>query len=108
MTHKPITDHNHRPATLIPAEEKMTTMNVVVSAAVDLTQRQRDIIEFIAAFAKEHGYCPSVREIGEAVGMASTSSVHYQLTKLDRLGVLARVPNRSRTTLVAAVELPAA
>lgn len=86
----------------------MTPMPVVVSAAVDLTDRQREIVEFVAQFTKKHGYCPSVREIRDATELASTSSVHHHLSKLADLGVLARVPNRSRTTLVAVVELPAA
>jgi hypothetical protein len=94
-------------ATLTPPEEKMTTMPmsapVIVSAAVELTPRQRDIVEFVNAFTAEHGYCPSYREIGEGVGLRSPASVHSQVEKLKSRGVLDRVPNRSRTTLVAGV-----
>lgn len=53
-----------------------------------LSPRQRDIVAFIQAFRSERGYAPSVREIGEAVGLRSTSSVHAQLHRLKTLGIL--------------------
>jgi len=62
----------------------------------DLTQRQRRILEFIRNAVERNGYPPSVREIGEAVGLVSPSSVAYQLKELERKGYLRRDPNRPR------------
>ncbi len=62
----------------------------------DLTQRQRRILEFIRNAVERNGYPPSVREIGEAVGLVSPSSVAYQLKELERKGFLRRDPNRPR------------
>ncbi len=62
----------------------------------DLTPRQRKIMEFLRNWGSEHGYPPSVREIGEAVGLVSPSSVAYQLKALERKGYLRRDPNRPR------------
>jgi repressor LexA len=62
----------------------------------DLTPRQRKIMEFLRNWGAEHGYPPSVREIGEAVGLVSPSSVAYQLKALERKGYLRRDPNRPR------------
>src|SRR5690606_9386025 len=62
----------------------------------DLTPRQRRIMEFLRQWGEEHGYPPSVREIGEAVGLVSPSSVAYQLKVLERKGYLRRDPNRPR------------
>lgn len=64
--------------------------------ATDLTPRQRKIMEFLRRWGEEHGYPPSVREIGEAVGLVSPSSVAYQLKVLERKGYLRRDPNRPR------------
>lgn len=66
-----------------------------------LTQRQRAILTMIRASVDERGYPPSVREIGEAVGLTSPSSVSYQLTTLERMGLLRRDPNRPRALVVA-------
>ena len=63
----------------------------------DLTARQRRILEFIAKTVREMGYPPTVREIGEAVGLTSSSSVHSQLANLERLGLLRRDPTKPRT-----------
>ena len=62
----------------------------------DLTTRQRRILEFIRDWVERYGYPPSVREIGEAVGLVSPSSVAYQLKELERKGFLRRDPNRPR------------
>jgi repressor LexA len=62
----------------------------------DLTPRQRRILEFIADTVLDRGYPPTVREIGEAVGLVSPSSVAYQLKELERKGFLRRDPNRPR------------
>jgi repressor LexA len=64
--------------------------------AADLTIRQRRILEFIRSAVERNGYPPSVREIGEAVGLVSPSSVAYQLKELERKGYLRRDPNRPR------------
>ncbi|GGM34593.1 LexA repressor [Micromonospora sonchi] len=63
---------------------------------VDLTARQRRILDFIRTWVERHGYPPSVREIGEAVGLVSPSSVAYQLKELEKKGFLRRDPNRPR------------
>ncbi len=61
-----------------------------------LTPRQREILEFIEAQSRERGYPPSVREIGEAVGLTSPSTVHSHLNTLTRLGYLRRDPSKPR------------
>jgi repressor LexA len=61
-----------------------------------LTPRQRRILEVIREWVERRGYPPSVREIGEAVGLTSTSSVAHQLRALERKGYLRRDPNRPR------------
>jgi repressor LexA len=61
-----------------------------------LTSRQQQILDMIRDTVDERGYPPSVREIGEAVGLRSTSSVHAQLASLERLGYLRRDPSRPR------------
>jgi len=62
-----------------------------------LTWRQQRILHAIADFAQRRGYAPSLREIGEAAELASTSSVSYQLSVLQRKGYLRRVSGRPRT-----------
>jgi repressor LexA len=64
--------------------------------AEDLPIRQREVLEVIRAWVERFGYPPSVREIGEAVGLTSTSSVSYQLRALEQKGYLRRDPNRPR------------
>ncbi|HZZ49799.1 MAG TPA: transcriptional repressor LexA [Pseudonocardia sp.] len=66
------------------------------SAQVPLTPRQVKILEVIRDWVERFGYPPSVREIGDAVGLNSTSSVHHQLRVLERKGYLRRDPNRTR------------
>jgi len=61
-----------------------------------LTARQRAILDFIVEQASERGYPPSVREIGEAVGLTSPSTVHTHLATLQRLGYLRRDPTKPR------------
>jgi repressor LexA len=61
-----------------------------------LTPRQRKVLEVIRDWVERFGYPPSVREIGEAVGLTSTSSVAHQLRALERKGYLRRDPNRPR------------
>jgi repressor LexA len=64
--------------------------------ASGLTHRQRTILEMIRDSVSRRGYPPSVREIGQAVGLTSTSSVAHQLAMLERKGFLRRDPNRPR------------
>src|ERR1700728_1698795 len=61
-----------------------------------LTPRQRTILDVIRASVSSRGYPPSIREIGDAVGLTSTSSVAHQLRTLERKGYLRRDPNRPR------------
>ncbi|WP_214369185.1 transcriptional repressor LexA [Pseudonocardia sp. H11422] len=73
-----------------------------------LTPRQRKVLEVIRDWVERFGYPPSVREIGDAVGLTSTSSVHHQLRTLERKGYLRRDPNRTRAVDVRSPdEMPA-
>lgn len=83
------------------ADGRLRPVTAVVSSfpdriGPDLTPRQRRILEFIRDWVERYGYPPSVREIGEAVGLVSPSSVAYQLKELERKGFLRRDPNRPR------------
>jgi repressor LexA len=69
-----------------------------------LTPRQRKVLEVIRSWVDRHGYPPSVREIGTAVGLTSTSSVSHQLRALQRKGYLRRDANRPRAVGVLAAE----
>ena len=60
------------------------------------TERQRKILDVIASFTSEHGYPPSVREIGERVGLSSSSTIHAHLKALERHGLLQRDPTKPR------------
>jgi repressor LexA len=72
-----------------------------------LTPRQRKVLEVIRDWVERFGYPPSVREIGDAVGLTSTSSVHHQLRTLERKGYLRRDPNRTRAVDVRGPDDPA-
>src|SRR6478672_10435975 len=61
-----------------------------------LTLRQKRILETIQRSVNENGYPPSMREIGDTVGLASLSSVTHQLSQLEKLGYLRRDPKRPR------------
>jgi repressor LexA len=65
-------------------------------ADTELSGKRREILEFIAAQLRARGYPPSVREIGEAVGLTSSSTVHAHLTTLQRQGYLRRDPTKPR------------
>ena len=71
-----------------------------------LTERQRTILEVIRASVTSRGYPPSIREIGDAVGLTSTSSVAHQWRTLERKGYLRRDPNRPRAVDVRAADDP--
>ena len=62
----------------------------------DLTPRQRQVLEFVDAEVRRRGYPPSVREIGEAVGLSSSSTVHAHLSALQDKGFLTRDPTKPR------------
>src|SRR5438046_10486691 len=71
-----------------------------------LTDRQARILEYIRYQNKVRNYPPSVREIGEAVGLSSSSTVHNHLNQLERRGLIKRDPSKSRTVqLVADAEI---
>ena len=61
-----------------------------------LTGRQQEIWKFLTEYVDEHGYPPTVREIGEAVGLASPSTVHAHLANLERAGLIKRDPTKPR------------
>lgn len=69
-----------------------------------LTERQRTILNVIRSSVTSRGYPPSIREIGDAVGLTSTSSVAHQLRTLERKGYLRRDPNRPRAVDVRGVD----
>src|SRR5256886_5382708 len=62
-----------------------------------LTERQNKILDYIRYVTKVRNYPPSVREIGEAVGLSSSSTVHNHLNQLERRGLIKRDPSKSRT-----------
>ena len=63
---------------------------------MELTGRQQEIWDFLVDYVDRHGYPPTVREIGEAVGLASPSTVHAHLANLERAGLLKRDPTKPR------------
>jgi repressor LexA len=77
-------------------------------AGRELTPRRRRIVEVIEDSVQRYGYAPSMREIGEAAGLASTSSVAYQLAVLEKEGYLSRAARRPRTAALRTLARPAA
>jgi repressor LexA len=67
-----------------------------MQTTAELTGRQREIWSFLVEYVDRHGYPPTVREIGEAVGLASPSTVHAHLANLERAGLLRRDPTKPR------------
>lgn len=63
---------------------------------MDLTKRQQEIFSFIRRYTEDNGYPPTVRDIGRAVGLASSSTVHAHLANLEKLGLLRRDPTKPR------------
>jgi repressor LexA len=63
---------------------------------VDLTKRQKEIFDYIRRYAGKYGYPPTVREIGKAVGLHSSSTVHAHLANLEKSGLLRRDPSKPR------------
>lgn len=71
---------------------------------IKLSKRQQDILDFIKQEVKSKGYPPSVREIGEAVGLASSSTVHGHLARLESKGLIRRDPTKPRAIEVLQLE----
>ncbi|KMY53718.1 MULTISPECIES: transcriptional repressor LexA [Bacillaceae] len=69
-----------------------------------LSKRQQDILDFIKLEVKSKGYPPSVREIGEAVGLASSSTVHGHLARLESKGLIRRDPTKPRAIEILEIE----
>ena len=67
-----------------------------MSIATRLSPRQERMIQFIREFRARHGYPPTVREIGKAVGLTSSSTVHAHLANLEKIGMLRRDPTKPR------------
>ena len=67
-----------------------------MAAPRQMTERQEQVLATIRTAVRERGYPPSIREIADAVGLKSSSSVHHQLEQLSKLGYLRRDPSRPR------------
>ena len=63
---------------------------------LSLTKRQQEIFDFVKRYVGEHGYPPTVRDIGKAIGLTSSSTVHAHLSNLEKLGLLRRDPTKPR------------
>jgi len=63
---------------------------------LNLTKRQQEIFDFIKRYSARYGYPPTVRDIGKAVGLASSSTVHAHLSNLEKVGLLRRDPSKPR------------
>lgn len=63
---------------------------------LNLTKRQSEIFEFIKSYSADHGYPPTVRDIGRAIGLTSSSTVHAHLANLEKVGLLRRDPTKPR------------
>ena len=74
-----------------PAAEGIET-----TMELDLTKRQKEIFDFMRKYAAKTGYPPTVREIGKAVGLHSSSTVHAHLANLEKLGLVKRDPSKPR------------
>jgi repressor LexA len=63
---------------------------------LNLTKRQQEIFDFIKRYSARHGYPPTVRDIGKAIGLTSSSTVHAHLANLEKVGLLRRDPSKPR------------
>ena len=63
---------------------------------LNLTKRQQEIFEYIKTYSKKHGYPPTVRDIGKAIGLTSSSTVHTHLANLEKIGMIRRDPSKPR------------
>ncbi len=101
IEHSPAMDETHHsPARALPGRPPG-----IRTDEAGLTERQRRVIEVIRDSVQRRGYPPSMREIGQAVGLSSTSSVAHQLMALERKGFLRRDPHRPRAYEVRGVEV---
>jgi repressor LexA len=71
-------------------EEELETVEL------NLTKRQQEIFDFIKRYSAKHGYPPTVRDIGKAIGLTSSSTVHAHLANLEKVGLLRRDPTKPR------------
>jgi hypothetical protein len=94
----PAHDLTHRVASLTPTRGEDDLMPALVHAYPQLTDRQREIVEFIRRYRAEYNFSPSVREIRDAVGVSSTSTVHLELVELEQAGVIRRPGGLARAT----------
>jgi repressor LexA len=78
------------------ANTRSSTSSTPEASTLVLTARQQEIWNFLVAYVDRHGYPPTVREIGEHVGLASPSTVHAHLANLERAGLLRRDPTKPR------------
>lgn len=101
IEHSPVLDDAH-PA---PTRSMPGRPPGIRTDEAGLTERQRRVIEVIRDSVQRRGYPPSMREIGQAVGLSSTSSVAHQLMALERKGFLRRDPHRPRAYEVRGVEV---
>src|SRR6188474_1158544 len=90
-------------STLVSNVRSTTTRGLAM-----LTARQQEIWGFLVEYVDRHGYPPTVREIGEAVGLASPSTVHAHLANLERAGLLRRDPTKPRALELVGRERPSA
>ena len=67
-----------------------------MAADLNLTKRQQEIFDFIKRYSAKYGYPPTVRDIGKAIGLASSSTVHAHLANLEKIGLLRRDPTKPR------------
>lgn len=71
-----------------------------MSEPIELTDKQREVLVAIHTLTGRYGYPPTVRELGEAVGLTSPSTVHAHLAALERRGAIRRHPTKSRTVVI--------
>ncbi len=67
-----------------------------MAADLNLTKRQQEIFDFIRKYSAKYGYPPTVRDIGKAIGLTSSSTVHAHLANLEKIGLLRRDPTKPR------------
>ena len=63
---------------------------------LNLTKRQQEIFDYIKTYSRKHGYPPTVRDIGKAIGLTSSSTVHTHLANLEKIGLVRRDPSKPR------------
>jgi repressor LexA len=88
-----------RPGTLrthVRIRQSKRLRREVLMVELNLTKRQREIFEYVKRYGEEHGYPPTVRDIGKAIGLTSSSTVHAHLANLEKLGLLRRDPTKPR------------